>query len=150
MPNFVNLLDIVYPVGSMYFSVSSVSPVDSVGGTWVQIQDAVLAASGNSYSGAVNGYHGNKAMTVNQMPTHSHVPTDFNGSISGCELWEYMFHVKNFDSSGKEQPSGRYSRAGASGGRDVIRFCSDEDASAGRGQNYIPYHYSINVWKRTA
>lgn len=149
MPNFVNLLDIIYPVGSMYFSVSEVSPADSVGGTWTQIKDAVLAASGNSYSGAVNAYHGNKAMTVDQMPRHAHIPKNFNGSISGSELWEYMFHVKNFDSSGKEQPGGRYSRAG-SNGRDVIRFCSDEDASAGRGQNYIPYHYSLNVYKRTA
>lgn len=149
MPNFVNLLDIIYPVGSMYFSVSSVSPADSVGGTWEQIQDAVLAASGNSYSGAVNDYHGNKAMTVNQMPTHAHVPTNFNGSISGSEFWEYAFHVKNFDSSGTYQPGGRYSKLGA-GGQDVIRFCSNEDARAGRGQNYIPYHYSINVWKRTA
>lgn len=149
MPNFVNLLDIVYPVGSMYFSTSSVSPASTVGGTWEQIKDAVLAASGNSYSGAVNAYHGNKAMTINQMPTHSHVPTNFDGSISGSELWEYVFHVKSFGSSGTFAPTGRYSRL-SDNGRDIVRFCSNEDAKAGRGQNYIPYHYSINVWKRTA
>ena len=149
MSNFVNLLDIIYPVGSMYFSVSSVSPANSVGGTWTQIKDAVLAASGDSYSGAVNNYHGNKAMTVNQMPSHSHIPTNFNGSISGSDLWEYMFHVKNFDSSGKEQPSGRYSYLNSTY-RDIVRFCSNNEAKVGRGQNYIPYHYSINVWKRTA
>lgn len=149
MSNFVNLLDIIYPVGSMYFSTSNASPASTVGGTWEQIKDAVLAASGNSYSGAVNAYHGNKAMTVDQMPSHAHTPKNFNGSISGSEFWEYMFHVKSFDSSGKEQPGGRYSRTG-SGGQDVVRFCSNEEARAGRGQNYIPYHYSINVWKRTA
>ena len=149
MSNFVNLLDIVYPVGSMYFSVNNVSPASSVGGTWEQIKDAVLAASGNSYSGAVNAYHGNKAMTINQMPTHAHVPTNFDGSISGSEFWEYAFHVKNFGSSGTFEPGGRYSRLNDSG-KDIVRFCSNEDARAGRGQNYIPYHYSINVWKRTA
>lgn len=149
MSNFVNLLDIVYPVGSMYFSTSSVSPVNTVGGTWEQIKDAVLAASGNSYSGAVNGYHGNKAMSINQMPTHSHVPTNFDGSISGRELWEYVFHVKNFGSTGTFEQNGRYTRASDSG-KDVMRFCSNKEAKAGGGQNYIPYHYSINVWKRTA
>lgn len=149
MPNFVNLLDIIYPVGSMYFSTSSVSPASTVGGTWEQIKDAVLAASGNSYSGTVNAYHGNKAMTINQMPTHTHVPTDFDGSISGRELWEYAFHVKNFGSSGTYEPSGRYSRLSDSG-KDIIRFCGIGGAKAGGGQNYIPYHYSINVWKRTA
>ena len=149
MSNFVNLLDIIYPVGSLYFSVSEVSPADSVGGTWEQIKDAVLAASGNSYSGAVNAYHGNKAMTVDQMPSHTHIPKNFSGSVPDSEVWEYVFHVLNFDSSGHEQSSGRYSRL-SNTGKDVTRFCSNEDAKAGRGQNYIPYHYSINVWKRTA
>lgn len=149
MSNFVNLLDIIYPVGSLYFSVSEVSPADNVGGTWAQIKDAVLAASGDSYSGAVNNYHGNKAMTVNQMPSHSHIPTGFNGSIPNAERWEYVFHVMNFDGSGGMQQSGRYSYLNSTY-RDIVRFCSNEEAKVGRGQNYIPYHYSINVWKRTA
>lgn len=149
MPNFVNLLDIIYPVGSLYFSTSSISPASSVGGTWERIQDAVLAASGTSYSGAVNGYHGNKAMTINQMPSHVHMSTKFDGSVPGSEHWEYVFHVLNYDSGGQPQYSGRYSFLSNSG-IDIVRFCSIADATAGGGQNYIPYHYSINVWKRTA
>lgn len=31
MSNFVNLLDIVYPIGSVYITFSDISPVDSVG-----------------------------------------------------------------------------------------------------------------------
>lgn len=37
MSNFVNLLDIVYPVGSVYITFSNVSPVDSVGGSWEKL-----------------------------------------------------------------------------------------------------------------
>lgn len=149
MSNFVNLLDIIYPVNSIYITASSVSPATSIGGTWTQIKDAVLAASGNSYSGAVNAYHGNKAMTVDQMPSHAHIPKNFSGSVPNSEVWEYVFHVMNFDGGGKPQQSGRYSYLNSSY-RDIVRFCSIADATAGRGQNYIPYHYSINVWKRTA
>lgn len=148
MPNFVNLLDIVYPVSSMYFSTSSVSPVDTVGGTWTQIQGAALAASGSGYSVA-GSFGGNKAININQMPKHTHIPKNFDGSVHGSEVWENMFHVLNFDSSGSYQPSGRYSKAGADG-RDVLRFASIPDSMVGGGQDYIPYHYSINVWKRTA
>lgn len=72
MSNFVNLLDIIYSVGSIYFSVSNVSPVNTVGGTWMQIKDAVIAASGNNYSGSVDNYHGNKSISLNQMPSHIH------------------------------------------------------------------------------
>lgn len=149
MSNFVNLLDIIYPVGSIYMSTNNISPASSIGGTWTQIQDAVLAASGNSYSGAVNGYHGNKAMTINQMPSHVHMSTTYDGSIPGSERWEYVFHVLNYDSGGRPQYTGRYSYL-SNTGKDIVRFCSVADATAGRGQNYIPYHYSINVWKRTA
>lgn len=42
MSNFVNLLDIIYPVGSIYITATEVSPVDSIGGTRVEIKDKVL------------------------------------------------------------------------------------------------------------
>lgn len=130
MSNFVNLLDIIYPVGSLYFSISNVSPADSVGGTWTQIKDAVLAASGDSYSTTVNTFGGNKAITVNQMPAHQH---DMHYSLSGTNLaipsnagnW-YVFD-SNFG-----------------------WICPRNPIIATGGQDYIPYHYSINVWKRTA
>lgn len=38
MSNFVNLMDIIYPVGSLYLTTNSVSPVDSIGGTWVKLK----------------------------------------------------------------------------------------------------------------
>lgn len=34
---FVNLLSVVYPIGSIYFSTSSTSPATFVGGTWSRI-----------------------------------------------------------------------------------------------------------------
>lgn len=51
MSNFVNLLDIVYPIGSVYITFSDVSPVDSVGGTWSQIINKVLRAANDTNTG---------------------------------------------------------------------------------------------------
>lgn len=45
MSNFVNLLDIVYPVGSVYISFSDVSPVESIGGSWEKIEGKFLQSS---------------------------------------------------------------------------------------------------------
>lgn len=71
MATWVNLLDIIYPAGSLYISRNSTSPASIVGGTWTQIKGAVLAATGaNGF--AAQGYGGNLAMTVYQMPTHTH------------------------------------------------------------------------------
>lgn len=73
MSTFVNLLDIVYPTGSIYCSTSSTSPATTFGGTWSQIKDAFLGGKGTDYITAnLAAYGGNKAMTVNQMPSHTH------------------------------------------------------------------------------
>ena len=34
MANFVNLMDVIYPVGSIYITTNAISPADSIGGTW--------------------------------------------------------------------------------------------------------------------
>ena len=68
MSNFVNLLDIVYPVNSMYITASSISPATSIGGTWTKISGgACLAAYDNTA-----GYTGSKTISYNQMPVHNH------------------------------------------------------------------------------
>lgn len=46
MSNFVNLLDIVYPVGSVFISNNSVSPADSIGGTWTKLDNDTFICNG--------------------------------------------------------------------------------------------------------
>lgn len=36
--SFINIMDIVYPIGSLYFSSSSTSPANLFGGTWTCVQ----------------------------------------------------------------------------------------------------------------
>lgn len=59
MSNFVNLLDIVYPVGSVYITFSDISPVDSVGGSWEKIEDKFLYATStpNQTGGSLKHSH---------------------------------------------------------------------------------------------
>lgn len=63
-----NLLECVYPVGSVYCSTINISPASSIGGSWTQIENAVLR-SGDSV-----GYTGSDthAITEQEMPVHSH------------------------------------------------------------------------------
>lgn len=66
-----SILDIFYPVGSLYFSTQYVSPASVVGGTWTQIENALLGATGDKM-GDIKNYNGSYRITVSQMPNHSH------------------------------------------------------------------------------
>ena len=68
MSNFVNLLDIVYPVGSIYQSMDATSPVDFIGGTWTKIKTFLYGADTAKQTGG----EATHTLTVNEMPAHSH------------------------------------------------------------------------------
>lgn len=53
---FVNLLEIVYPIGSLYFSTSSISPAEVIGGQWEQISDSFYPEYLKSDSDWVNNW----------------------------------------------------------------------------------------------
>lgn len=84
MPNFVNLLDIVYPVGSIYFSTSSVSPASSVGGTWTQLKTFLYGST----TAKKTGGEATHKLTVNEMPVHTHaqnVTANSGGPALRCD-----------------------------------------------------------------
>ena len=82
-----DLLAKIYPVGSIYMSVNNVSPASFLGGTWEQLTDRFLLGAGSSYTvnatgGSTTNSHthsvtaggsvGSTALTVDQIPSHSH------------------------------------------------------------------------------
>ena len=82
------VVDLVYPVGSIYMSVASTSPATLFGGTWTQLKDRFLIGTGDTYSnGATGGAAsvsytpagtnsggavGNHTLTVAEIPSHNH------------------------------------------------------------------------------
>lgn len=88
-----NVVDLIYPVGSIYMSVSSASPSALFGGTWEQLKDRFLLGAGDTYTagdtgGAANvsytpagtntgGEVSSHTLTVDEIPAHNH---SFTGS----------------------------------------------------------------------
>lgn len=128
MSNFVNLLDIIYPVHSMHITTSTVSPAMSIGGTWTQIKDGACIAAYKDTS----GYTGSKTISISQMPRHNHplvnnLGCGWNGTNATTDRLYY----------------GRYNS-----GRILREF--GDSALTGEGKDYIPYSYACKVWVRTA
>ena len=72
-----DLLNRVYPVGSIYMSVNNVSPAAFLGGTWQAIeQGRMLMAAGSSWQAGTTGGAAYHALTVQEMPAHYHSATE--------------------------------------------------------------------------
>ena len=72
-----DLLNRVYPVGSIYMSAVNVSPASFLGGTWQAIeQGRMLMAAGSSWQAGTTGGAAYHALTVAEMPAHDHSATE--------------------------------------------------------------------------
>lgn len=65
MSSFVNLLDVVYPIGSVYFSTNSTSPASAIGGTWTQVAADTFICAGTPLS---TGGSNSKTLSMDELP----------------------------------------------------------------------------------
>lgn len=93
-----DLLDSLYPVGSIYISYNSTSPASRFGGSWTQITDRFLLAQGTSYRTAGStGGEADVTLTTSQIPSHTHT-ANHNHSISqrNHSYWiQHFTHSQN-------------------------------------------------------
>lgn len=134
-----------YPVGSIYMSVNSTNPKDLFGGTWQQLSNRFLVGVGSSYSngatggassytpkGTVNGH----ALTLSEIPSHSHKV--YGGWGSGS-LGDGTFRTDG------NNPKTWWKATGDEGGGK-----SHNHGFTGTAQTILPPYLAVYMWKRTA
>ena len=135
-----DLIDVIYPVGSIYMSVNSVNPSTLFGGTWEQIKDKFLLSSGDTYS---NGATGGSADAVVVSHRHTIENEDY-----------YFVGKKKTDGAGTKRvtvpTSGSNYAYVSSANASFGNFGGTQyNGVDGTGKNMPPY-LTVNVWKRTA
>lgn len=139
----LSVVDLIYPVGSVYISVNSTDPGALFGGTWQQIKDRFLLSAGDTYAA---GSTGGSADAV--VVKHLHQPSTgdgFNAYMSGAgervRVGTSTASSARYTIVGKKNASS----ADASG----LRFAGSTDytGSNGAGKNMPPY-LAVYVWKR--
>jgi len=70
--NIQNILDMIYPVGSIYTSKSAENPSTLFGGTWEQIEGKFLLGCNDAYIAGTTGGEDEHILTIAEMPTHRH------------------------------------------------------------------------------
>ena len=128
----------IYPVGSIYISVSNTDPTTIFGGTWEQIKDRFLLTAGDTYKSGSTGGEANHTLTKDEMPSHNHTGLDIDGvyvfgwdsgSVKGVDFYKQF-------ASGLGASTGNRIETGYTGG--------------GKAHNNMPPYLTVYAWKRTA
>lgn len=141
-----NILNSIYPVGSVYISTNSVSPSLLFGGTWVQIKGRFLLGtgtpdantdasfgnmSGTAYDATAKSKGGQDyhQLTVNEMPSHTHT----QGTRYSAQLGAYEPSLPWTSNSGTYA---EWQTINATGGDQA--------------HNNMPPYFAVYMWERTA
>ena len=128
------ILNLVYPIGSIYITVNSTSPAVLFGGSWTQLTDTFLYASTTADTSATTAPSGQgeatHTLTVNEMPAHDHDSElryhhyGAGGSAHNRSTWE----------EGADNSTNNF-MTGSRGG--------------GAAHNNMPPYMKVYMWKRT-
>lgn len=172
-----SIVDIIYPVGSLYWSKNPTNPATLFGGTWTQIKDKFILAAGDSYAQGATGGASTVTLTTAQMPMHTHgASTDTAGAhshtrgsmeITGGMAWSNLTSLQGAFYQGKYKPS--YGAATVHDDWKGIDFAASRSWSgatsyngshshpvtvnnSGNGESHenMPPYVTYYCWERTA
>lgn len=157
------ILDYVYPVGSIYMSVSSTNPSSLFGGTWTSWgQGRVpvgVAESGTFNSAEATGGEETHVLTTSEMPSHKHTGVEnsnylgYISTTSGALTATRTAVTADFStgtstlSYQKNPPSGTVSLEAY---ENTIQVPYGISAGGGSSHNNLQPYITCYMWKRTA
>lgn len=166
-------IDKVYPVGSIYMSMSETDPGTLFGGAWTRLPDKFLIGAGGSYSVGATGGEADHTLTLSEIPSHSH---SVSGSTSSSG--NHRHEPQNGNSFvTADSPSDGFNRVnctfGGSNTRTVIEAndsgiqssgwytdyagshshslsASIGSTGSGAAHNNMPPYLAVYMWQRTS
>ena len=129
---FTGFMKNIYPVGSIYMSVNSTSPVDLFGGEWERIKDTFLLSAGDIYEAGDNGGEASHTLSEEELPAHTHSANSIGLSSSGYSSGGYAAMRSNNHS----QMGDHRTNVSSVGGN--------------KPHNNMPPYLAVYVWQRTA
>lgn len=136
-----SVVDLIYPVGSIYMSVSPTDPSALLGGTWEQLKDRFLLAAGDTYAGGTTGGEASHKLTIDEIASHTHGEKLHIAQIGDVEL-------RGGDNAGTK--SYQLTKAATDGRNGSEPQVQTSHAGGGKAHNNMPPYLAVYMWERTA
>lgn len=133
---YSSLIDIVYPVGSIYMSVNAADPSTLFSGTsWEKLEGRFLLGSNSTYKPGSTGGEATHALTTSEMPKHTHPMYSYNPGGDGTWTPDEGSYLVDSVTGNKTTWWARLAMSYAGGGA---------------AHNNMPPYLVVNMWKRTS
>lgn len=151
------LLDLIYPVGSIYISLNSTNPSTIFGGEWEQIQGRFLLGVSSSHPVNQTGGEEKHTLTQNEIPKYTIPKANLSGGISGGDSSLFTWNAQTSGIISSSKPNRTYTVQRIDNNTsnfvgDITINASHSHSSGGGGQahNNMPPYIAVYIWKRTA
>ncbi|EAX98435.1 hypothetical protein TVAG_413320 [Trichomonas vaginalis G3] len=144
------ILQTVYPIGSIYTSMNSTRPETVLGfGTWTQIVDRFLYCANSSKETG-----GSKTISGENLPAHSHY-IDLSTSQAGWHKhrfwdWSAMKKGKGYDVKDNVQFAINCFWGSTQGDGNHTHRVSGYTQTTGQSKDYMPPYMTVYAWYRNA
>ena len=133
---YASIVDIVYPIGSIYMSVNAADPSTLFSGTsWEKLEGRFLLGSNSTYTNGSTGGEATHTLTYNEMPQHTHPMYSYNPGGDGTWTPDEGAYLVDSVTDNKNTWWARLGMGYAGGGA---------------AHNNMPPYLVVNMWKRTS
>ena len=139
--NVNDLVDVIYPIGSIYLSTVNVNPATLFGGTWEQIEDVFLLAGGSAFAPGTSGGEAEHTLTEAELPNITG-QLNIHGAGSATVLASVSGHFTGIGSYSQYRSGGSNTGGSTSVGQAKLSFGSDEP------HNNMPPYLAVYAWER--
>ena len=140
--NIGYLLNLIYPVGSIYVSMLLLDPSKLFGGVWSRINDRFLYATGSSDHGSSLQTGGSKKITTAQLPPHDHRFNDYS----------FTWHWGQTEAGTNTVHAEATCSDGASNDNFIHAHLDihNKTKTTGSGEDYMPPYITVYAWFRVS
>lgn len=142
--NGVNIFDKIYPIGSLYLSVTNTNPGTLFGGTWEQLKDKFLLGAGDTYVNGTTGGNSTHTHNLSSSNVQAHIEVENNTAEHIGYLWV------------DEKPTNGWTTNSRTkfGGQPVANTRTSSYGAGVSGvtnsSSNMPPYLVVYMWKRTA
>jgi len=143
-----SIINAVYPVGSIYTSVININPATLFGvGEWASFGAGRVLVGVDTEQAEFDtvketGGAKTHTLTIDEMPSHTHIQNAHNHSLPFRELWRWQAWT-----SGSSEYGYAYNGSNFNTGN---RVATNQNTGGGAAHNNLQPYITVYFWERTA